>query len=119
METLSFDYYITKFKGVTIPDNDTFERLLIEASALVNSLVLAPEWLENDSVKAKYNNAICAVADCIYAQNATQSSVISSESVGNHSISYVTKSAQDLMQERKRKALTYLVGTGLLTKAVW
>lgn len=117
MDELNYNFYVESFKGATVPDDSTFERLQIEATAFVDRLILDRSALEFEVVNNRYKMAICNVIDDIYI-NGQNSLIKASESVGNHSVSYVTRSAAEIQADRKSKALTYLTGTGLLTRAV-
>ena len=61
--------------------------------------------------------AVCAVADVCYKQAQDDvANVVSSESVGNHSVTYAVSKASYKQRELEKysKAKTYLRGTGLL-----
>lgn len=116
MDELNYNFYIEVFKGDAVPDNAAFEKLQVEATAFVDRLVLDRSALEFEVINKRYKLAICSVIDDIYVEQ--NQGVKSSESVGNHSVSYVTRSAPEIQADRKSKALTYLTGTGLLTRAV-
>lgn len=106
-----YNYYINDYKGNVIPDRETFDRLAIEATAYVDTLVTDREPLQYDNIAAKYNMAICAVIEVMYSQASANG--ISSESVGKHSITY--SSATELDKTRYDKAKLYLRGTGLMS----
>lgn len=108
-----FDFYINEYKGNVIPDNISFDSTVTEATAFVDNMVINPDAMAFPNACKRYSLAICAVADVIYSQSKVKRD-ISSESVGNHSVSYNSKTEAELQQERKSKAMTYLRGTGLL-----
>jgi len=113
---IDFEYYVEKYNGTVIPDALTFNTLVTEATAIVDRFVVnnqAEELLAIDVVNNKYSNAVCAVADVICKQNAIDGK-ISSESVGNHSVSYFQQSEKEKMNERYAKAKLYLVDSGLM-----
>lgn len=116
MDELNYNFYVEVFKGDAVPDNAAFEKLQIEATAFVDRLVLDRSGLEFEAINKRYKLAICSVIDDIYINQ--NQGIKSSESVGNHSVSYVTRSAPEIQADRKSKALTYLASSGLLTRAV-
>lgn len=106
-----YNYYVDNYKGNVIPDRETFDRLAVEATAYVDTLVTDREPLQYDNINAKYNTAVCAVIEVMYSQASANG--ISSESVGNHSITY--SSTSELNKMRYDKAKIYLRGTGLMS----
>lgn len=113
---IDFEYYVEKYNGTVIPDALTFNTLVTEATAVVDRFVVnnqAEELLAIETIKNKYSNAVCAVAEVICKQNAIDSR-ISSESVGNHSVSYFQRSEKDKLNEQYAKAKLYLADSGLM-----
>ncbi len=113
---IDFSYYVEKYNGTVISDALTFNTLVTEATAVVDRFVIssqADELLAIESINNKYNNAVCAVADVICKQKAGDSR-ISSESVGNHSVSYFQQSEKERQSEQYAKAKLYLANTGLM-----
>lgn len=111
-----FDFYINEYKGNVISNVFEFEHVVIEAQAYVDNLVVNPnslELMELTDINQKYNLAICSVADVIYKQSKLDRTK-SSESVGNHSVSYASVSDRDMQQERFSRAVCFLRGTGLM-----
>lgn len=115
---LDYEFYKTVYMGRVIPDESTFNSIVIGAEAYVNSLIISRENLIYDEVKNKVNMAVCAVADIDYAViNVDENQkLLSGESVGNHSVSYSVsrKTNEQRDAERRNKVLTFLRGTGLL-----
>ncbi len=113
---IDFSYYVEKYNGTVIPDALTFNTLVTEATAVVDRLVIssnADELLAVEAINNKYNNAVCAVAEVICKQKAVDSR-ISSENVGNHSVSYFQQSEKDRQNEQYAKVKLYLANTGLM-----
>lgn len=113
-----YEFYKTVYMGRVIPDESTFNSIVLSAEAYVNSLIISRENLIYDEVKNKVNMAVCAVADIDYAViNVDENQkLLSGESVGNHSVSYAVsrKTNEQRESERRNKVLTFLRGTGLL-----
>lgn len=113
-----FNFYQNIFKGKLITDEDSFDRMAIEASFFLNKSTLgkiSEPYI--DEVKM----AVCAVAEVThreYVQN--NEDQIASESVGPHSVSYVksTKTAEEYSKERLKVARIYLSETGLLYRGI-
>ena len=111
MAYADYNFYTNEYKGNVIPNYESFNSAILQASAYLDYIVRG--YIEpTDKVKL----AACAVADVIYKE--TETSNIASESVGNHSRTYVTKSKQDLDREKYKAANIYLWGTGLLYRGM-
>lgn len=112
MAYVTFDWYSTDFKGKAIPDAAAFDEVIIEAEAYINYITRVKITEATEEVK----KATCAVAEVIYKQAHDNAPTVSSESVGNHSKSYTTKtvSTAEREAEKARKARLYLSRTGLL-----
>ena len=112
MAYVTFDWYSTDFKGKVIPNADAFDGVIAEAEAYINQITRGKITESTNEVK----KATCAVAEVIYNQAQDHAPTVSSESVGNHSKSYTTKtvSTAEREAEKARKARLYLSGTGLL-----
>lgn len=111
-----FVFYIENYKGSIIPNVTEFKRVLTEAQAYVDTLVLCRDNLAHEAVENKYKSAVCAVAEVIF--NSSKDKQVQSESVGNHSVSYRVKTQSEYTAEMKRKAMLYLAGTGLCYSAL-
>lgn len=112
MAYVTYEWYKNTFKGKAIPDTDAFDGVIIEAEAYINYITRGKITEPTDEVK----KATCAVAEVIYCQGQDGASVVSSESVGNHSKSYTRKTVTTAEREaeKARKARLYLSRTGLL-----
>ena len=113
-----YNFYLNDYKGSVIPDAPNYDRAAVEASVFLDYVThnrIKAEEL-TDAIMAKVKLAQCAVADVCYRQ--AQDDVVnavSSESVGNHSVTYAAKAnykQRDI--EKYSKARVYLHGTGLL-----
>lgn len=116
MEYTDFKFYKTVYMGTKIPDVTQFNQNVTEATAYVDNMIMNRDNLNFPAIFEKYNKAVCAVADAIYSSVTEPKK--QSESVGNHSVSYVVKSAEDYEKEKRSKALIYLSQTGLLYCAI-
>jgi hypothetical protein len=112
-----YSFYTSEYKGSVIPDAPSYDRAAVEASAYLDYITHSHIKDLADEIMAKVKLAQCAVADVCYKQAQDDvANVVSSESVGNHSVSYaVTKvSFKQRELEKYSKAKIYLRGTGLL-----
>lgn len=108
---VDYNFYINDYKGSSIKSGTAFESLIVEATAFVDALVFERSPLQYDNIRSKYNMAICSVAEAIYNQSSANG--ISSESVGNHSVTY--SGDTELNKIKMRKAKMFLKGTGLMS----
>ena len=112
------EFYKNDYKGSVIPDAPNYDRAAVEASAYLDYIThyrISEDY--PDAVKEKVKLAQCAVADVCYKQVQDEvANVVSSESVGNHSVSYAVSKVSFKQRELEKytKAKTYLHGTGLL-----
>lgn len=112
-----YDFYLNDYKGSIIPDAPSYDRAAIEASAFLDYVTHNHIKDLADSIMVKVKLAQCAIADVCYKQAQDDvANVVSSESVGNHSVTYaVTKVGYKQRElEKYSKAKIYLRGTGLL-----
>ena len=113
----NYDFYTNDYKGSVIPDAPSYDRAAIEASAYLDYITHNHIKGLTDEIMAKVKLAQCAIADVCYKQAQDDvANVVSSETVGNHSVSYaVTKvNYKQRDVEKYSKARIYLHGTGLL-----
>lgn len=113
MINTDYQFYTDIFKGTIIPDVYAFESAVIEASAYIEYITMG-NVSKLKTIPDKVHMAVCAVAEVIY--NESQQGSISSESVGNHSVSYNTN--RDFENNKAYKARLYLAGTGLLYRGL-
>ena len=112
-----YNFYISDYKGSVIPDAPSYDRAAVEASVYLDYITRNRIKDIADEMMVKVKLAQCAIADVCYKQEKDDvANVVSSESVGNHSVSYaVTKvSYKQRELEKYSKAKIYLRGTGLL-----
>lgn len=112
-----FEFYALNYRGAVIPDEQAFSQVITDATAFVDALISHREYLAYGENMTKYQNAVCSVAEEMYnAQTVDNSKEVASESVGNHSKSYVTRSrtVDERQTAMRSKAKMHLVHTGLL-----
>lgn len=111
MAYASYQFYTDEYRGKVIPTYDDFNSAVTQASAYLDYIVRG-----SIEPTEKVKMAACAVAEVIFKQ--TETSNIASESVGNHSRTYITKTQKDLDREKYRAANIYLWNTGLLYRGL-
>lgn len=109
--TVSFDFYQTVYGGQVIQSEAEFLSAVNEATAIVDALCVCKENLKYEEVQNRYSMAVCSVVDAAYKADNTP--VKTSESVGNHSVSYATENSSRNVK-LNRAAKLYLVNTGLM-----
>ena len=113
-----YNFYLNDYKGSVIPDASAYERVAIDAGAYLSYITRGRIDTEvlTEAIKGKVKLAQCAIADVCYKQAQDDvANVVSSETVGNHSVSYAAKASyQQRELEKYSKAKIYLRGTGLL-----
>ena len=116
-----YSYYLSEFGGSIVPESD-WQAMATKASRYIDQITLmrAAEMSDHDGVKL----ATCAVAEIQYKyaqqdKRTVSSAGVSSESVGNHSVSYTEVTEETLAvknAEMQQAASLYLFPTGLLYK---
>ena len=111
-----YNFYQNDYKGSVIPDAPSYNRAAMEASAYLDYITHSRIKDLADEIMAKVKLAQCAIADVCYKQEKDDvANVVSSESVGNHSVTYAAKASYKQRElEKYSKAKIYLHGTGLL-----
>ena len=112
-----YEFYLTEYNGNIIKDLTDFQSVLPEAEAYVDGFVTNREALQNQLALKRYNSAVCAAAEVIY-RSLNENSKKQSETVGNHSVTYKIRTAQEIESEKRRNVLLYLRGTGLCYSAM-
>lgn len=113
---VDYSYYKETYGGTSVPSN-SFKSLSLRASYFINNLTQGrAKKLEilTDEIKM----ATCSVIDKMYKVEA-DGGVKTSETVGNHSVSYATANTD--IEENKmyyKAAVTFLADTGLLYRGV-
>lgn len=118
-----YSYYLSEYGGSIVPESD-WQAMATKASRYIDQITLmrAAEMSDHDGVKL----ATCAVAEIQYKyaqqdKRTVSSAGVSSESVGNHSVSYTAVTEETLAvknAEMQQAASLYLFPTGLLYKGV-
>jgi hypothetical protein len=115
MAYADYEFYATQYFGTAIAESD-FPRLANKASAILDQLTFGRAATDTENTDA-LANAMCAVADEIYAiENSDGSEYITSESQGQYSVSY-SKDAIEGRTSGQRyadAAKVWLANTGLL-----
>jgi hypothetical protein len=112
-----YDFYLSDYKGSVIPDAPSYDRVAVEASAFLDYVTHNHIKDLTDEMMVKVKLAQCAIADVCYKQEKDDvANVVSSESVGNHSVTYAVSKVGYKQRELEKysKAKIYLHGTGLL-----
>ena len=111
-----YDFYLNDYKGSVIPDAPNYDRAAVEASMFLDYITHNHIKDLADEIMVKVKLAQCAVADVCYRQSQDDvANVVSSESVGNHSVTYAARASYKQRElEKYSKAKIYLHGTGLL-----
>lgn len=105
---VDYDFYISSYGGKNLLDD--FTKLEMQASTLVDYYTFNRITEPNDKVKF----AVCELIDYLYELEDTGGKEVDSESVGGHSVSYV--SGDNLSSTEKQKAIItkYLGHSGLM-----
>jgi hypothetical protein len=113
---VNYEFYKTEYHGSAIGEGDQFDNLAIRASAFLTRISYGRAKESIPEVKM----AACAVIDAFVKYEAREG--ISSESVGNHSVSYGSSARDggDLPLESRmyNEAAIYLEDTGLLYRGL-
>lgn len=106
-------YYTEKFHGSLVPEK-SFERNALQASQYIDNVTFGRIGSDvTDAVK----NACCALAEIYYSGTVSPraASGVTSEKVGNYSVSYAAAENVSTQQKRLRSAVKLWLGsTGLL-----
>ena len=112
-----YNFYISDYKGSVIPDATAYDRAAVEASTYLDYITRNHIKDLAEEIMVKVKLAQCAIADVCYKQVQDDvANVVSSESVGNHSVTYSVSKVGFRQRELEKfsKAKIYLHGTGLL-----
>lgn len=114
-----YEFYLHMYRGTAI-DSADFNRLAMRASAVIDQVtyeragVVITAGTDADLIE-KIEMATCAVADELYAQEAS-GGVIQSESIGRHSVTYANAKSEQKRVENAAKS--YLWNTELMLKRI-
>ena len=115
-----FDFYANNYHGKKITDSETFERMAIEADALLDYITMGRIDKDAPYIE-KVKLAACAICDIQYEQDSKKTAPQkTSESVGNHSVSYAVSKKTDAEYRALKisKIRLYLSNTGLLYRGL-
>ena len=108
MAYADYVFYTNEYKGKSIPEN-AFEELAAKAGFFIDSITF--NRIGEDDVPDKVKMASCAVAEEIHKQN--EDKRVSSEKIGNYSVTYTTDSWKPEKKMYNAAAL-HLANTGLM-----
>ena len=109
MLNVDYAHYQSVFGGRLIPAAD-FDRIMRQAYAHVSRLTLErAEEQQEDLVQGKINDACCAVADLLFADEQPR---VASETVGKWSKTFASD-GKTTQQRIRSTVRLYLSGTGL------
>lgn len=118
-------FYTDEFLGVVIPAGE-FPRLALRASEVIDQVTfdraraIVAAGTDADLIE-RIQRATCAVAERMQELTISGTAAgIQSESLGNHSVTYVAGSSATLTQDEQYRATarTYLGSTGLMYRGV-
>jgi len=112
-----YRYYRDEFRGKLIPETD-FDRAAMSATQYINNVTFGRI---GSNVTEAVKNACCAVAEVYYSGSVSPraASGITSEKVGNHSVSYSAAENISTQAKRLRSAVKLWLGsTGLLYRGL-
>lgn len=115
MSYADYTHYSTVYLGNVIAEAD-FPRLALRASAQIDRLTFRRAATDTNNETA-IKNAMCAVAEEIYAiENSDSSEYVTSESQGQYSVSYDPSSVEGRTDTERYSdaAKLYLENTGLM-----
>lgn len=94
---VDYDYYMDIFEGSSIPES-SFNKYSIKANSKVNNYT--SNRINSSNLTENIKNTICEIAEVLYRQDllileleSVEKKEIASETVGPHSISYVSKTS--------------------------
>ena len=104
---MDYSYYQFEYKGAIL-DSDAFYSALPKAKAYISAITFGRA---DNSCDKRVLNAVCAVAEDMYESAASN---ISSETVGDLSITYANRTTEQDSRRRYDLARMFLANTGLL-----
>lgn len=110
---VDYDFYSTTYGGSV--SSTEFTKLEIQSSSIVDFYTL--NRIDKTDVSDKIKLAVCELVDYLKELEAIGGKEIASESVGSHSVSYVTNNTSS---EDKKYSIVkkYLGHTGLMYRGV-
>lgn len=115
---VDYDYYTNDYGSFVIPE-EYFKNYELKAAAYVNAVTF--DRIDENDLTDDIKNAVCDTAECYYRAGQSKAALegISSEKVGDYSVSYSDNGSQTVnaLQKALRLAVKYWLGnTGLLYK---
>jgi hypothetical protein len=109
MSLVDYTFYVEEYLGTTIPA-EVFSKYAEESDYVLKRMI------QNRVVdyERQYNLATCAIAEYYYLKSLNSNQNITSESVGNYSVTY----SYDPYHEYEL-AMKYLGNTGILATGVY
>lgn len=112
---VDYDFYKESYGGNNVPQG-SFLKFAIKASAYIDKITFGRvKKLEEIPEEVKF--ATCAVID-FDKKIEDDGGIISSESEGNHSVTYVSTGNETEDKKRYKEAALFLSNTGLLYRGV-
>ena len=110
---VDYDYYKESYGGTL--DESAFNSVMVKAQAQVNFYTGNRIFEVTDDVR----NAVCACCDILYEEK-TQTTLVTSETLDNHSRSYAVsvKKDTDFKREIYDACMLYLKSTGLMYRGL-
>lgn len=111
-----YEYYTESFRGSLIPDVGSFIYCARTASQYINTVTFNRIVTENDITEA-VRNACCAAAEVCYTSSVSPkvASGITTEKIGDYSVTYGTSESSSMRQKRLFAAVKLWLGnTGLM-----
>ncbi len=111
---VDYEFYKNTYGGTLTAD--IFASLVVSASSIVDYYTF--NRIKEPDTKVKY--AVCELIDYLAELKATGGKEVASETVGTHSITYVTaKDSRDPVKAKQRSIVAkYLAHTGLMYRGV-
>lgn len=116
MSYADYSYYKDEFHGNIVPEK-SFERNALQASQYIDNVTFGRASTASEGTLTAVKNACCALAEIYYSGTVSPraASGVTSEKVGDHSVSYAAAENVSTQQKRLRSAVKLWLGaTGLL-----
>jgi len=108
-----YTYYIDTYKGAVL-DTASFDLYALKATQKIKLYTL--DRINVDNISEEVKMCCCELAELMYKHDREDSNGITSEKVGEHSVSYVSPEAKEKLLNLSVKSIIYnwLAMTGLL-----
>lgn len=104
MKLTDYSFYKTNYGGELIPTDIIFCRICLKASNFIRKVTF--NRIKKDNISDEVQFAVCSVADELYSIEKV--GLKTTETVGNHTISYVQLTENELNKKIYSIAKTYL-----------